>query len=152
MPNQHDRVTHHVVQHAAALQVTAPEPRLVRAAVLLGRARQIRAAREGNTSRPNNVAASRNGWREKLVLQISMAESDSINQLDDPFCFSDIPRKGFLAGDALKRTASTFDRGYDLFDVFDPRMVGSAKPDRSDTGIRNHVADRAVDLRLADLQ
>src|SRR5262245_46316429 len=36
VPDQHGRVAHHVVEHAATLQLAAPEPGSVRPAVLLG--------------------------------------------------------------------------------------------------------------------
>ena len=65
-----DAVAHHVVQDAAALQRAVPEPRHVRAAVLFGRARQVRAAGDRCAARPDELAPARHRRREDLVLEI----------------------------------------------------------------------------------
>src|SRR5206468_10840604 len=98
MPNQHDRVAHHVVQHAAALQVAAPKPRFMRTAMFFGSPRQIRPAGTSYASRPNDLAPGRYRWREKLVFEISMTEADAFNQFDDPHRLGDIPCQGLFAG------------------------------------------------------
>ena len=41
---------------------------------------------------------------------------------------------------------------YDLFHVFDPRVVGATKPNRVNSGIGRHLGNRAVDFGLADVQ
>src|SRR5262245_50166318 len=126
MADQHHRVAHHVVQHASALQVTAPKPRLVRTAMFLGSPRQIRPAREGYASRPNDVAPGRNRRREELIFKISMANAGFFNQLEDPLRLSDIPCKRFLAGNTFERSAALFNRRNDLIDILDACVIWTA--------------------------
>src|SRR5439155_860207 len=123
MPNQHDRVAHHVVQHAAALQVAAPKPRLVRTTMLLRGPRQIRSPGDGDASGPDDIAAGRNRWRKELIFEVSMAKADSVNTLDDPLRLTNISCERFLAGHAFKRTPTLFNRRHDLFDIFDTRVI-----------------------------
>src|SRR2546427_9943398 len=109
MPNQHHRVAHHVIQDAAALQVAAPEPRLVRTTMFLGGPRQVRPAGEGNTSSPDDLASRRNRWREELIFEISVAEAYRFNQLEEPLRVSDISGERLLAGCAVGRPSLALD-------------------------------------------
>ena len=75
MPDDERRVTHHVVEHAAALQLAAPEPRHVRTAVLLRGAREIRPARRRRAARPEQLAPRFDLRREDLILEIAVLRS-----------------------------------------------------------------------------
>ena len=79
------RVAHHVVEHAAALQLALPEPGHVRPAVLLGRARQVGPA--GGRARRAPRCSSRPALdlrREDLVLQVAVSEPGPLHQLERP--------------------------------------------------------------------
>ena len=95
-------MAHHIVQHAAALQIAAPKPGFVWAAVLLGCARQIRPAGAGNGAVPNNFPPRLDGWREKLIFKIAVTKSGAFDKIDNPLGLSDISRERFLASDALQ--------------------------------------------------
>src|ERR1051326_6409658 len=102
MPDEHDRMTHYVVQHAATLQVATPEPRLVRTAVFFGGTRQIRPSGDGNTSRPDDFAAGYDRGSEQLILQIAMRDAILFNQLEHPLRFGNISCQWFLARDTFE--------------------------------------------------
>ena len=96
MPNDERRVAHHVVEHAAALQLAAPEPRHVRTAVLLGRAREIRTAGRRRAARPEQRRARLDLRREDLVLEIAVREPDALHELDAPrFASATLRASGF---------------------------------------------------------
>ena len=73
VPHEQRRVAHHVVEHTAALQIALPEPRRVRPAVLLGRAREIRTTRRRGAARPEERASRLDVRREELILEIARA-------------------------------------------------------------------------------
>ena len=95
-------MAHHVVQYAAALQIAAPKPGFVWAAVFLGCARQIRPAGAGNGAVPNNFPPGLHGWREKLIFEIAVKKTHAFDKFDNPLRLSDISRERFLASDALQ--------------------------------------------------
>src|SRR5262249_18470141 len=66
--------------------------------------------------------------------------------------FGNITGKRLFARQASERTASLLNRGDDLFDIFDARMIGAANPDGINRRIRSHLGDGAVDFRFADIQ
>ena len=102
MPHQHDRMAHHVVQHATALQITAPKPWLVGAAVLFGRSRKIGTSRQRNTSIPDDLTTDINRRREELIFELPMAQADASNQIQNPFRLGNVSGKRFLASQALE--------------------------------------------------
>src|SRR6202034_3649151 len=69
-----DAVTGHVGQNPAALALRLPEPRHVRAAVLLGGARQIGPAANRHRAPPDDVFAALHGAREYLIFQIAVQQ------------------------------------------------------------------------------
>src|SRR5882724_13049309 len=119
MSNEHDRMAHHVAEHTAALQLTAPEPRLVRTAMFFGGPRQIRTPCGRNASFPDDVAADFDRRREELILEISVTQANPPHQFHDPLRLTDIPGERFLAGQAVQGPAAALDRTHDLFHVFD---------------------------------
>src|SRR6266516_1611467 len=102
MSNQQDRMAHHIVQHAAALQIAAPEPLLVGAAVLFGGSRKIGTSRQRSTSIPDDLATDINRRREELIFEIPMAQVDASSQIQNPFRLGNVSGKGFLASQALE--------------------------------------------------
>src|SRR6185437_3098771 len=67
-----DAMTGHVGKDAAALPLRLPEPRHVRPAMLLGGARQIRAAADRDGAAPHDVLAALDCARKHLVLEIAV--------------------------------------------------------------------------------
>ena len=80
MPNDERRVAHHVVQHAAALQLAAPEPGHVRPAVLLRRAGEIRTAGRRRAARPEQLATRFDLRREHLILEIAVRDAGAASR------------------------------------------------------------------------
>src|SRR2546426_9660190 len=122
MPDEHDRMAHHVVQHAAALQVTTPEPRFVRTAMFFCRPGKIRTPREGNPSIPDDLSPDLYGRREELILEIPVAETGSFDQFQNPLRLSDIPGERFFARQAVESSTAALDRTYELFYIFHRRV------------------------------
>src|SRR3954466_15547377 len=152
MPHDERRMAHHVVEHAATLQLALPEPRHVRSAVLLGRAGQIWASRRRGAARPEQHATALHVWREDLVLEIAGREPDALHQLVDLLRFGDVAREWLLAGDAPEIALAALHRLDDLLDVLDAGVIGPGEPDRIDVRVGNHVGDRLVRLALADVE
>ena len=152
MPHDERRVAHHVVEHAAALQRALPEPRHVRAAVLLGGAREIGTTRRRRAARPEQLAPRLDLRREQLVLEISVRDPGSLHQLGDALRLGHVSRQRLLARDALERSLPALDRVHDLLDVLDARLIRPRQPDRVDRRIGDHVGDRRVRLRVADVE
>src|SRR5581483_10513747 len=90
MPDEQGRVTHHVVQYAAALQLSLPEPRPVRPAVLLGRTGQVRRSRQLCTTRPENRTPVFDLRGEHLILEIAVAQSDALHEGHDVLGLGDV--------------------------------------------------------------
>src|SRR5262249_9088300 len=138
-------MAHHVVQYAAALQVSAPEPRLVRPAVLLGRSCQIGPACGGNASCPDDLAPCRDGWSEELIFKIPVPKTGLFNQFKDAPCLANIPREWLLARDAFERSTPALECRCNFLDILHARVIWSAKPYGVDGRIGNHIADRFVE-------
>src|SRR3954468_5531071 len=119
-------MTHHVVQHAAALQGALPEPRHVWTAVLLRGAGEIRTAGQRGATRPYQLAAAGDVWREELVLQIPGVESDAPGEIENLLRLGDVASEGLLAGEAAQGADPILDGADDLFDVGDARLIGTA--------------------------
>src|SRR5204863_9132777 len=79
--NDERGVAHHVVQHAAALELAAPEPRHMRPAVFLGGAREIRPSSCRGATRPCERASRFHVRREQLVLEVAMLQLYTFDQL-----------------------------------------------------------------------
>src|SRR3989449_11427750 len=99
MPHHQRGVTHHVVEDAAALELSLPEPGHVGSAVLLRRPGQIGAARERGAARPDDGAALRHGRRERLVFEIAVGDPGLFRELEDPLRFRDVAAEWFLTRD-----------------------------------------------------
>src|SRR6266571_5627482 len=129
MPDQHYRVAHHVVQHAAALQRALPEPGLVRTTMFLGGAREVGTARERYASLPNDLAAGCDGRRKNLILEVSMEQVGALNQFKNSLSFRDISSQRLLARQTLQRSPALFNGVDDLFNIFNPSVIRTAEPD-----------------------
>src|SRR6476469_2501467 len=103
MPDDEGRVAHHVVEHPTSLEVPAPEPGAVWAAVLLGRPGEVRAAGRGRAACPQQGSARLDLGREDLVLEVAVRQPDAPNELDHLFRFCNVAGKRFLACNALER-------------------------------------------------
>src|SRR5690348_3086051 len=104
MSNNKCRVAHHVVENAAALKIAAPEPRHVRTAVLLSRASEVGPASRRGAARPEQRAASFDLRREDLVLEITLLDPNTLDELGHSLRLGDVSRERFFARDARERT------------------------------------------------
>src|SRR5262245_33063380 len=116
-------MAHHVVEHAAALQLALPEPGRVRTAVLLGGAREVGAPSELRAARPQEIASGFDLRRKQLILEIAVRQADLVHELEDPLCLVDIARERLLTGDSLELPFAALERAHHLFDVLDARVV-----------------------------
>ena len=146
------RVAHHVVQDAAALEVTAPEPRHVGTAVLLGGAGEIRPAGQRGAAGPDDGASPFDLRGEHLVLQIAVLQARLLYQRDDALGLGDVAGQRLLARNAGQGPLPTRHRVGDFLDVLDAREVRAAEPQRLDRGVGHHGGDGVVRLRLADVE
>src|SRR5438309_7532439 len=119
MPHDEHRMTHHVVEHTAALQLAAPEPRHVRTTVLLGRAREVGTSGCRRAARPDECVASLDLRREHLVLEIAVRQSYALHELDDALRLVYVARERLFTRDAAQSALSALDGVHDLFDVLD---------------------------------
>src|ERR1019366_7716259 len=103
MSHDERRVAEHIVENATALQHAVPEPRRVRAAVLLGGARELRAAGSRHAARPEQFLPGLDVRCEQLVLQVSRRNADALHELDYLLRLRHGPAERLLAGDALER-------------------------------------------------
>ena len=97
-----EAVAHHVVEHAAALQVALPEPGHVRAAVLLGRAREVGAPGAAAPRAQTISRAALEARREELVLEIAVQDARLLHELDHAPRLGDVAAERLLAGDAAQ--------------------------------------------------
>ncbi len=147
MPDDERRVAHHVVEHAAALQLAAPEPRHVRPAVLLGRAREIRTSRRRRAARPEQLAPRFDLRREDLVLEIAVRESRRASRARATrFASATFRASGFSQAMPASVPFPLSIACDDLLDVLDARVIRPGEPDRVDRRIGDHVGDRRVRL------
>src|SRR5687768_13370699 len=124
----------------------------MRTAVLLGRTREIGTPRRRRAAGPDELVARLDLRGEELVLEVPGRDADSLHELHDLLRFGDVPRERLLAGDPLQLALALLDRGDDLLDVLQTRVVRPRQPDRIDVGIDHHVGNRLVGLRVADVQ
>ena len=131
-----------------------PEPRHVRAAVLLGGAREVRTAGRRRAARPEQLrarprpAARRAGSRGSRAAMPTRFTSATHAASPRRRCAPAASRRRCPLSVAL----AALDRVDDLLDVLDARVVRAAEPDRVDRGIGDHVGDRRVRLRVADVE
>src|SRR4051812_47980957 len=109
MLDEERRVAHHVVQHSSALEIAAPEPRHVRAAVLFAGAREVRPAGRRSATRPEQRVPRFDLRSEDLVLEVSRRDADLLRQADDFPRFADVAGQRLLAGNAEELTAAALD-------------------------------------------
>ena len=145
-------VAHHVVEHAAALQLALPEPWRMWAAVLLGRAREVGSPRRCRAARPEQGAPRLHVRREQLILQIARHEADARREIAHLARLGHVTRERLLAGEPAQRAAATLDRVHDRLDVLHARLVRSAEPERVDGWIRHHLLDGRVGAAVADVE
>src|SRR3989449_1078209 len=140
MPHHQRGVTHHVVEDAAALELSLPEPGHVGSAVLLRRPGQIGAARERGAARPDDGAALRHGRCERLVFEIAVGDPGLFRELEDPLRFRDVAAEWFLTRDPAELSLPARDGVRDLLEVVDAGEVRTAHPERIDRGRRSPIA------------
>src|SRR5690606_35484546 len=145
-------VAHHVVQHAAALHPSNPEPGRVGAAVLLGGAGQVRTAGDGGTAAPDDVVPAREPRLEELILQVSVQHAGLLDQLDGAASLLHVAGQRLLAGHADQLSLAGLEGADDLLQILNAPVIRSADPDRIDGGAEHHVRDGRVRLRLAHAQ
>ena len=145
------RVAHHVVEHAAALQVALPEPRHVRPAVLLGGAGEVGAPGDLGAARPEQGAARGDVRCEQLVLEIARRDAGLLHHLDDFLGLGDVAPQRLLARDA-EQLGAALHRGDDLLEVRDAREVRPADPDGVDGGVLHQRGDRGEGLGITDAE
>src|SRR4051812_40509753 len=114
MSHHLDGMTHHVVEDAATLKAALPEPRHVRPAVLLRRAREIWTSSESSAARPDQLAAAGDVGREKLILEISRIQTDALGQIGHLLRLGQIAGERLLARDTTESAGAVFDGGDDL--------------------------------------
>ena len=153
VPDDERRVAHHVVEHAAALQLAAartracadrcaPRPRARGTAARSSPRRAPRAVRA--RSRP---AARRPGSRG------SRAAARRASRARAPrFASATLRASGFSQAMPLSVPLPRSIACDDLLDVLDARVVRAGEPDRVDRRIGDHVGDRRIRLRLADVE
>ena len=107
----------------------------------------VAAPRAQSRSRPVSTCGAKT-WFSRYPC----AKPDTLHQLGDALRFGDVSRQRLLARDALERSLAALDRVDDLFDVLDARLIRSGQPDRVDRRIGDHVGDRRVRLRVADVE
>src|SRR4051812_48341165 len=93
MSNDERRVAHHVVEHTAALEITAPEPRHVRSAVFFRGPGEIWPTSRRRTAGPEKVPSRFDLRREDLILEIALLDANALHELHHAFRFGDIPRE-----------------------------------------------------------
>src|SRR5687768_6825002 len=103
-------MTHHVVQHAATLQLTAPEPRHVWSAVLLRGTGEVWPTRGCRPPRPRERATRGHVRRKKLILQIAVFQTNAVDELQYLPRFDDVAREWLLTRDALELSLAALDR------------------------------------------
>src|SRR6185437_3174341 len=116
-------MAHHVVQHTAALQLAAPEPWHVRAAVLFGCAREIGTSGRRRAARPEKCASRLHLRRKDLILEIAVRDARTRDEIANLLRLGDVARQRLLAGDAAELALAALDRVHDLFDVLDARVI-----------------------------
>ena len=100
VPHDERRMTHHVIEHAAALQLALPEPWAMGSAMLFGGARKIRTAGERCRTCPDNMFSACNIRREHLIFEISVQHTGLFYHLDHAASLGDVARQRLFAGDA----------------------------------------------------
>ena len=152
VPHHEHRVAHHVIEHTSTLERALPEPRRVRAAVLLCGAGKVRTPCRRSAARPEQRAASLHLRREHLVFQVAVHEPHTLHQPQHLLRLGHIAREGFLAGYALEGAASAVQCVDDFLDVLHARLVGPGDPDGVDGRVSDHVANGRVRLRGANVE
>ncbi|OQB50446.1 MAG: hypothetical protein BWX98_02625 [Candidatus Aminicenantes bacterium ADurb.Bin147] len=147
-----DRVAHHVVEHSAALERSFPEPRHVRAAVLLGRPSQVGRAGDGRAPGPQDLLAAGDGGGEDLVFEITVQDPGFFDEGEHPAGFLGVAAKRFFAGHAPQLGFARKDSVGDFLHDFEAGEVGGADPEGADGRISGHGRDRGVRLGFADAE
>ena len=115
-----DRVTHHVVENAAPLQLSFPEPGHMRPAVLLCRPGKIGPPCQRRSTCPDELLASLDSRLKDLILQVSIQQIGFLGEFKHSPGLTDIAAKRFFTGHAEKLPFPCFQSMDDLFHVFYP--------------------------------
>ncbi len=145
MASDRDAVTTHVEQDAAALPRGIPEPGLMRAAMLLRRARQRKRAHLLHDRLQLN-ALRLDRAHENLILEVGSAQLRRLRELDQPARFRHVACERFVEDNALELRAAVH-RGNELFHDFNAAVVGNEQRNRIDA--IGELCDRVIDRGLA---
>jgi hypothetical protein len=147
-----DRVAHHVVENAAALQPALPEPGHVRPAVLLGGTGQVGAAGRGGAAGPDEHAAMLHLRAEELVFEVAVPEPRLPGERGHLLRFLDGAGEWLFAGKPQEFTAAAEHGVGDFLDVGHSRLVGPAEPDGVDGRVGHHFGNGAVGACLPHVE
>ena len=142
-------MAHHVGEHAAALALALPEPGLVRAGMLLGRARQIGPPALRHGAPPDDVLAAHHGGREHLVLQIAVQQAGILGQRQHLARLGERARQRLLAGDGAQRRAGLH-QPMDLAHDVEAGVVRRQHPERVDLARHRHRLEAVEDMGRAE--
>src|ERR1051325_8195482 len=134
-------MTHHVVQHAAALEFTAPEPWCVWTTMFFSRACQIWTASQCCGTRPHDLFASRNRWRKDLILQVAMQQPRALDHLIHLSGFPNIAGQRLLTSNADQLAFAGIERVTDGLHILKTLVVWTTEPHTIDLWSGNHVFD-----------
>ena len=126
MANQQSRVTHHVVEYAAPLEVALPEPRPMRPTVLFGGTGEVRSPGERGAAGPEDGATVLDLRREDLILEVPVIECGSLHESGDVHRLRDIAGQRLLARDAHEPPESVLHGVDDGLDILHPGKVRPA--------------------------
>ena len=146
VPANRYAVAAHVAKNAAALPCRVPEPWLVRAAMLLRRARQGEGAHRSLLGLELRQLRAY-GFHENLVLQVCRPQIRFVGEREHASCLGEVSRQRLFAQDAFQRRA-LIDGVDDLLHDFEPREVGSEYRDGVD--VVRHLGNVGIHDALAE--
>lgn len=120
--------------------------------MLLCGSSQVRPTSELGAPTPQQIPTVFNLRGEQLVFEVTRFETNLVHQAADGLRLRNVPGQRLLAREAQQLPLPSLDDVDDLANVLDPRLVGSAQPDRVDLRIRDHVSDGRVGLRRTHIQ
>src|SRR5262252_5566470 len=99
-------MAHHVIKNTATLQLALPKPWRMRAAVLFGRARQVRTTRKRRSSVPDDLFSALDARRKNLIFEIPVQQARRFDHLNHAPRLSHVAGQWLFAGNTDKRTFS----------------------------------------------
>ena len=147
------RVAHHVVEHAAALQLAAPEPRRVRAAVLLGRAGEVGPAGGRARRAPRAARAAPRPAARTPGSRGSRRQLRAPHELDDALGLGDVARRAASRRRCPRSVPAPRSIASTISSTFSMRAwLGPQSQMASMAGSATMSAIDAYGLRVADVE